>query len=109
VDVSLFDFPALSHNDDPQTSKDAARMAPIKRGTDRYKMLAAYARAPIMGLTDDEAGALAGVVGYNCRRRASELRTKRLIAPTGITRTTESGAQAQVCSITDRGMAALVG
>jgi hypothetical protein len=96
----------LAHRDDPRTSTEAAAANAVRRGSQRRLLLAAFASAE-GGLTYDEAGAAAGVGGYNERRRCSELRQLGLIAWHGTTRPGASGSSAMVCTITLAGMVAL--
>lgn len=108
VDGDL-DAPALAHRDDPETSAEAAAsVAPVLRGH-RLRVLQAYAGpfARTRGLTDDEAGEVAGLERHEARRRASELRDLRYVAATDERRVLASGRRGVVCRITPAGDDAL--
>ncbi len=101
----VVDVPSLSRTTDPTTSHEAAAMGKVKRGSERHRLLAAFARhGP---LTDDEASKTAGVEYYEGRRRCVDLRRHGLIAPTGQKRTSIFGNRAMVSAITPDGNAAL--
>lgn len=94
---------------DPATSH-AAEPVTIKAGTQRARLLAAFATdAATDGLTDEEAADLADGVPYRSEfaKRCSELRDGGHIAPTGATRTGVAGHQRIVSRITDAGRTAL--
>ena len=97
-------FP-ISRNSDPTTSHIAAEAIRPKAGTQLYKLLVAYSNHP-EGLTDEEAGEIAGIRnGY--WKRCSDLRNAQYIVATGQTRTGSSGLPGRVCKITDSGTAVL--
>ena len=100
--------PGLARRADPETSRDAAAdpKAQVKWGTDRHKLLLAYARAdgPML---DEIAEEKAGTRSLNHAPRCSELRRMGLIEPTGEKAKTASGKMAMVCRITERGRLAI--
>jgi hypothetical protein len=97
----------LARASDPSTSHRAAQIAAIRGKSQKALLLLAYQRAEESGLTDEEAGASAGLSGSGYWKRCSELRTLGLIAPSGKERQASSGLMVQVCSITLAGMRAL--
>jgi hypothetical protein len=94
---------------DPPTSHLAATNAVcvIKHGSQRSKLLRAFASAGSDGLTDEQAGTKAYVRRIADTRRCSELRRGGLIEPTGETRELSTGCQGMVCRITGAGLVAL--
>lgn len=103
--TTLFDQPGLARTSDPVTSHQAAALYPIHRGSDRYRLLAAYAE--LGPSTDEQVGIHEGIRRVADTRRASELRRSGLIEPTGAKRPTATGAKAMVCRITPAGREAL--
>lgn len=94
---------APTHADDPWTSKHAAQLSSVKRGKERHRLLAEYAKFN-EGLTDDEAGFHATIEGeYDARRHCTVLRKHGLIERTGETRPSHRGNPAMVCRITELG------
>lgn len=83
-------------------------MAPVRAGTQRARLLAAFALPEAAdGLTDEEAADLADGVPYRSEfaKRCSELRAAALIVPTGVTRKGVAGLERIVSQITDQGHA----
>ena len=111
---SLFDpppppqvnVPSPSRANDPETSKAAAIKSPVRRGSERYRLLEVFVDGS-RGLTDDEASRFAGVDYYEGRRRCVDLRRYGLIEPTGEKRQSTFGNLAMVCRVTPDGIAAL--
>jgi hypothetical protein len=99
-----------SHSDDPVTSHHAAenRNNQVRWGSQRHALLEVFAETEDEGLTDEEAGHLAEVGGYNEKRRCSELRSAGLIEPTGRTAVSSLGATVRICRITTAGRQALM-
>lgn len=98
---------------DPETSKAAARAVSYRTGTQKARLLRAYANIGVAGLTDEEAAQLAGIGGGGWKR-CSDLRNDGMIVPlrdattgTIVTRIASSQMAQRVCVITDRGMATL--
>lgn len=100
-----------SRSTDPDTSR-AAEPVRIKAGTQRARLLAAFAVHEIgraihetPGLTDEQAMLCAEGVAYTSEyaKRCSELREGGFIEPTGETRIGAAGAQRIVSRITDKG------
>jgi hypothetical protein len=78
-----------------------AKPQPIQR----LRLLDAYAQALNVGLTDEQAAAVAGLKDSCYWKRCGELRKAGLIAPTGDKRRNpESGVRRIVCAITESGM-----
>lgn len=104
-----FELASFVRHTDPPTSQEAAasRDNRLRWGSQRHKLLAAFADAPDM--TDEEAGKVTGL--YSSRacywKRCGELRDLGLIEDTGQTRTSECGHKVIVSAITQRGLAAL--
>lgn len=107
-----------SRNADPETSKAAAKVAPVKKNTQRARLLSAFAvgrmdydaaGSPDHGLTDEQAMEAAyGVSPFSeYAKRCSELRAAGLIEPTGETRAGGQGVPRIVSRITDAGRAVL--
>lgn len=101
---SLFDVPH-ARSTDPGTSHAAARV--VNAGSRIAHLLSAYCDNPD-GLTDEEAGAYAGLAGTGYWKRCSDLRAWGWIARTGTTRAGSTGSAQEVCVVTDAGRAALV-
>lgn len=95
---------------DPGTSRKASENVKLRSGSQRAKLLKAYAEAE-WGLTDEQAGQASGLAdkGACWWKRCSELRQADLIRFTGGTRMASSGEQQMVCSITDAGKVMLNG
>lgn len=95
---------------DPQTSRDGARSFVMRAGSQRARLLAAYADWDVVGLTDAEAAEHAGLrdqVGCCWWKRCSELRQAGYIADTEMTRTDpHTMEERMVCLVTDKGKAA---
>lgn len=85
---------------DPATSRQAAKSVAFRAGSQKYRLLQAY--IGLTGLTDEEAGAAAGLnrPGTCYWKRCSELRDAGFIEPLGFTRTASTGEQQQVCGVT---------
>jgi len=93
----------LARVSDPETSQKAAVAAERRAPSQRDRLLSAYMTAGDRGLTDEEAGAAAGLSGSGYWKRCSDLRNLGLIAPLGPVRQVSSGLMAQVCVITPEG------
>jgi hypothetical protein len=104
-----FELASFVRNTDPPTSQEAAasRDNRIRWGSQRHKLLAAFAEASDM--TDEEAGKITGL--YAARacywKRCGELRDLGLLHDTGRTRTSDCGHEVIVSIITPNGLAAL--
>lgn len=108
-----------SRTTDPATSHAAAREIKIKAGSQRARLLQAFAEEPefrramgwadLDGMTDEEAMEAAKGVYERSEysKRCSELREAGYIEPTGETRTGSSGLQRIVSRITDKGRRAV--
>lgn len=107
-----------SRSSDPDTSR-RAEPTEVRAGTQRARLLAAFALEPAVdGLTDEEAADLADGVPYRSEfaKRCSELRAAGLIEPCvdggtsmPVTRKGVAGHYRIVCQITDAGRATLAG
>jgi hypothetical protein len=110
--MMLEDFPfelaSFVRPTDPATSHAAAasRKNRIRWGSQRHLLLNEYVKG---NLTDEEAGKASGL--YEQRacfwKRCGELRDLGLICDSGMTRTSDSGNEVMVCSITYRGLSVL--
>lgn len=99
--------PGLAGRNNPATATDAARSVTPRTGTQRWRTLEALNHAAA-GLTAFEAADELGhrrphVIGT----RLIELREDGLVERNGETRPTDTGHQAEVYVITDRGRAVL--
>lgn len=95
---------------DPATSHAATKTIRLRAGTQRARLLEAFAlEAAGFGLTDEEAADLADGVPYRSEfaKRCSELREAGWIETTGTTRKGVAGHDRIVSKITDAGRAAL--
>lgn len=92
---------------DPDTSHRATEEIKVRAGTQRAKLLQAFALTPDFGLTDEEAALTADGVPLRSEyaKRCSELREAGLIEPTGETRKGGSGQDRMVSWITAKGRA----
>lgn len=90
---------------DHATSRESARRVAGRTGSQRARLLAAYASAPAAGYTDEEAAQAAGLPERACWwKRCGELRDADLIGWTGATRDSPTSGGAQgVCAITELG------
>lgn len=105
-----------SRTSDPETSRKA-EPGPIRAGSQRHRLLAAFGQeSAAAGLTDEEAADLADGVPYRSEfaKRCSELRevgwitvVTKLSDGAPLTRAGVSGQQRIVSAITDAGRAAL--
>lgn len=107
--IEQLDFTSgLARTTDPETSKKAA--AALRPQSLRYRLLLKYAGAVaeyFMGLTDEEACAMANI-GNGGWKRCSDLRRAGFIEPTGGVKPSRlSGRDCQVCRITEAGREAL--
>jgi hypothetical protein len=95
----------LARSSDPVTSKAAARGVAYRAGSQKARLLAAYAAHP-EGLTDEEAAGLAGLLHTGFWKRCADLRNDGVIAPVVtpayvlVTRAASSGEQVMVCRMT---------
>ena len=89
-----------ARRNDPNTSKSAARR--LRSGTQLARLAVVYRNSE--GLTDDEAGTLAGLAQSGYWKRCSDLRKANIIEPTGDTRAGRSGEQQRVCRLTAFGL-----
>ena len=91
---------------DPPTSEAGAKVVLLRAGTQRHRLLTAYADGS--ELTADEAMRKSGVSERSCYwKRISELREGGFIETTGEERAAESGAVQMVCRITVKGQDAI--
>ncbi len=109
--TSIFDTPVekMYRRQGPETSRAAAKVAKFGAGSQKYRLLEAYAQNE-NGLTDEEAASVSGLIeNPSCCwwKRSNELREKKCIEETGETRVGRSGAQRMVCRITDAGIMAI--
>ena len=86
---------------DPTTSQRAAESVRLRAGSQRSRLLAVYLDSD--GLTDEEAGAAAGLANAGYWKRCSELRNCGFIEPLGFTRLSSAGERQQVCGLTEAG------
>lgn len=86
----------MARRNDPWTSKLAGEHAAVRAGSYQARLLEAYRSHP-EGLTDEEAGAAAGLGHVGYWKRCSDLRRKGLIEVTGETRESRAGEMQRVC------------
>jgi hypothetical protein len=92
------------------TSKAAAKDSPVRR-SQRFLLLQAFYKAGKKGLTAEQAGQVAGLMGTGYWKRVSDLSNSYLIDPKEdygvyVTRKTTSGRDAVVWVISEEGKAA---
>lgn len=96
------DLLPLWRTSDPETSERAARSVTMRAGSQKARLLAQYAAHWFGGLTDEEAGELAGIT--HAWKRCSDLRREGYIEPRdGVTRLSSFGESQRVCLITELG------
>jgi hypothetical protein len=99
-----------TRRDDYATSKAGARSVSFRAGTQKARLLAAFADAGPVGLSDDEAAQRAGLAPTTCYwKRCGELREVGLIRFTGEERPGSAGVDRMVSVITDAGETAVRG
>lgn len=85
---------------DPTTSTGAADVARIRSGSQKHKLCQVYFAHP-QGLTAEEAVKLAALDKKSSPwHRVSDLKAAMIVRPTGRTRRTEAGVDAEVLSMT---------
>ena len=95
---------------DPETSVAGAESIAYRAGSQKAKLLEAYSRHPVAGLTDEEACVEAGLSLRSCFwKRCSEMRQDGYIFETGQTRLGDAGVARMVCIITPLGLTSLQG
>jgi hypothetical protein len=109
-DLTIFDIP-LARATDPETSQRGAADVRIRAMSQKHVLLGAYIAAGDEGLTDDQAGRYSRLsdnprCGY--WKRCSELRAVGLIERTGRVGMSDTGNDADICSITPAGIAACI-
>ena len=95
---------------DPATSAEGAKAVSVRAGSQKAKLLRAYAEADTDGvaLTDEDAAARAELPVRSCFwKRCGELREAGLIEFTGETRMASAGVNRNLSRITEAGRAAL--
>ncbi len=94
----------MARKADPETSQRAGALHPVRRGTDRGRVLLAHAQYPT-GMTDFELADVLGLQQTSAGKRRLEL--QRAIPPyvkaTYIVRSAPSGSPATVYIITEAG------
>jgi hypothetical protein len=95
----------LHRNPDQSTSVEGAHNVQMRSGTQKVKLLAAY--AIYFELTDDEAASYADLLHATYWRRCGELRDLGFIEDTGKIRPGRAGVNRMVCRITKAGHEAL--
>jgi len=104
------DLPLPVRTTDPATSHKAARAVVIRAGSQRARLLVAYADAGDYGLTNDGAGVVTGLAeqpGCCYWKRCGELLAGGFIRATEDTRPSRAGEAQRVCVITRAGLDAL--
>lgn len=91
----------MHRNPDHATSIEGAHDVLFRAGTQKTKLLAAY--AIYFEMTDEEAATQADLLRSTYWKRCGELRDLGLIEDTGKTRAGHAGVQRMVCRITDKG------
>jgi hypothetical protein len=110
IAMTFDDLPLPVRTTDPATSHKAARAVVIRAGSQRARLLAAYADAGDYGLTNDGAGVVTGLAeapGCCYWKRCGELLADGFIRATDETRTSRAGESQRVCIITRAGLTAL--
>lgn len=92
-------------NTDPETSRQGAQSVAYRAGSQKAKLLQAYADAGERGLTSEQAAEIADLMRTGYWKRASELRQDGLIAETDQTRTGTAGVAQMIYVITSLGLA----
>lgn len=109
AEVADFEQRTMSRRRDPGTSKAGAVDVTIRAGSQRFKLLTAYANAPLAthGLTSDQARERAKISERSCYwKRVSELHAAGLIMTAG-EREGDAGSKQTVYAITMKGVQAL--
>jgi hypothetical protein len=96
-----------TRRDDKASSIAGAESVAYRAGSQKAKLLEAYARAGARGLTDEQAAELAGLNMRSCFwKRCGELRQDGYIAETGEHRIGDAGVARLVSRVTDSGLRA---
>lgn len=99
-------IPAPTHRFDPDTSKAAAKVSTVKRGSEHERILRAL--ADLGPQTADELAHKALVRGdYDSRRRVSLLKSQGYVEDSGQRRFSERGNAMMVVAITAKGRGVL--
>lgn len=109
AELADFEQRTMSRRRDPGTSKAGAVDVTIRAGSQRFKLLTAYANAPLAthGLTSDQARERAKISERSCYwKRVSELHAAGLIMTAG-EREGDAGSKQTVYAITMKGVQAL--
>jgi hypothetical protein len=97
-----------TRRDDYATSKAGARAVSFRAGSQKARLLSAFAEAGPAGLSDDEAARRAGLPATSCYwKRCGELRALGLILFTGDERIGSAGVERMVSIITEAGETAV--
>jgi hypothetical protein len=92
-----------SRSGDPVTAKHAARLAVVRQGSQRFRLLAALETAGPSGLTAEQLADQTGLRYVSASTRCTELVRGNLAAVAAGTRPTSTGTPGQVLAITDAG------
>lgn len=98
-----------TRRNDYDSSIEGAEAVTRRAPNQRQRLLLVFYRAGDMGLTDEEAAALAGLDGSCYWKRCGELRTVGLIAFTGQKRVGRAGVSRNISVITEEGETAVTG
>lgn len=110
IALTFDDLPPNTRTTDPTTSRKAGAAVVIRAGSQRARLLVAYADAGDYGLTNEGAGIVTGLAerpGCCYWKRCGELLAGGFIRATDETRTSRAGEAQRVCVITHAGLAAL--
>lgn len=100
IDSDLDHAPNRVRHNDYSTSKAGAASIAFRAGSQKAKLLDAYRRAGLSGLTDEEAFRSAALPEHACYwKRCNELRDLGAIAPIGMQRPGLAGVPRMVCAI----------
>jgi hypothetical protein len=88
----------LARSSDPSTSHRGAIDVSYRSGSQKARLMDAY-RAHPAGLTDEEAGIIAGLERAGYWKRCADLRSDGAIEPTGAERLGSAGSMAMVCRV----------
>jgi hypothetical protein len=88
----------LARTSDPSTSHRGAVDVSYRTGSQKARLMDAY-RAHPAGLTDEEAGIIAGLERAGYWKRCADLRSDGVIEPTGAERLGSAGSWVMVCRV----------
>lgn len=96
----------MHRTDDHATSVAGAKSVTYRAGSQKHRLLLAYAQAFASGLTDEEAAVVTGLTESCYWKRCGELRQDGFIQETDRTRKGTAGVPRMVSTITPEGLRA---